>query len=158
GFRFILSATQLLSQLFDLSGAAVSSYLGTFSWLPLSVLETADAEALFRCDHSHGWTNPLPAEIVAEVLEWSGGHPLILQELGMRLAEQAQFDGSRITTDMFRRCRSQLVANPGLLANIADDYKRLTAPQRKLIDAVCDADGPLTRSDASTVTKEDAET
>ncbi len=96
-FRFIISATQLLTDLYARQSELISSFLHTFHWMPLPVLDIEEAKALLLCEQAGGWETPLPEDVVHEAAVWSGGHPLILHELGTQLDERTQRDGKKAT-------------------------------------------------------------
>jgi hypothetical protein len=148
GFRFAIAGTQLLSQLFGADNHA-SSFIATFSWLPLGGLAEADARALFRGEHADGWLDPLPEEVVSAALQWSGGHPLMLQELGARLYHATDHHGAAAGREVHEQCLFELGADPRLERIVHDDYARFNKTQRAILDLLCDSPGGVARADLS---------
>ncbi len=142
-FRFIISATQLLTALYDQESDLVKSFLQTFHWMPLPVLEIEDAKKLLRCDQTSGWQNPLPEPIINEAVNWSGGHPLILHTLGAQLSEKTNQDGTRADSKLLQNCFKHLTDNINLRKTIEDDFVKLTQDQQNLLMRVIKANGKI---------------
>ncbi len=142
-FRFVISATQLLAELYEQQSKLISSFLHTFHWMPLPVLEIEEAQALLRCEQAGGWETPLPEAVVNEAVHWSGGHPLILHELGNQLAERSKRNGSKANPQLLHRCCDHLSHNVNLRSIFRDDYAKLTEDQQYLLKRVIDANGEI---------------
>lgn len=143
GFRFVIAATQSMASLYG-RPSHVSSFLATFAWLPLAGLDETSAAALLCCSNTSGWRSPLSSEIVRAVLDFAGGHPLILQEMGARLSEATSFDGRVANLGLVEECAAYLAGNPNLRAIVEDDFARLSGSQRALLLALCTAEQPRT--------------
>ncbi|MCP4348294.1 MAG: TIR domain-containing protein [Desulfobacterales bacterium] len=146
-FRFIISATQLLTALYDQESDLVSSFLQTFHWMPLPALEIEDAKKLLRCDQISGWLNPLPEPIINKAVNWSGGHPLILQTLGAQLSEKTNQDGKNADSQILQNCFKHLSDNVNLRRIIEDDFVKLTQDQQNLLKRVIKANGKISIKD-----------
>lgn len=142
-FRFVISATQLLAELYEQQSELVSSFLHTFHWMPLPVLDIEEAKALLRCEQAGGWETPLPETVVNEAVQWSGGHPLILHELGTQLAENTKHKGNKANTQLLHRCFNRLSHNVNLRSIFQDDYAKLTGDQQYLLKSVINANGEI---------------
>ncbi|HNN97916.1 MAG TPA: hypothetical protein PKI03_36885, partial [Pseudomonadota bacterium] len=142
GFQFVIAGTQILSSLYGQAGH-VSPFLQTFSFLPIAGLSDDEAGLLLRRSQTEGWLTPLSDEAGRELIRFSGGHPLILQECGAYLAEETADDGARVDGDMVRRCQDQVVANASLHDIVRSDFAKLTKTQQAVLSAVCSAEGPL---------------
>lgn len=134
-FHFAIAATQGLTELFAYKGRC-SNFLATFRWLPLNGLEQDDSRNLFNCEHTHGWLDPLPEKIVEQAVQWAGGHPLILQELGSEIANRTGFDSRLVSNELVDECSKKIVVNPQLKWIIEDDFAKLTHPQQAVLKII----------------------
>lgn len=138
-FRIVISATQMLSGLFEES----REFLSAYRWQPLCGLSDSDAIALLRCEHTGGWASPLDDQIVEEAVRWCGGHPLILQTLGSGLAESTRREGKRVNQQILRSSIARLLANKSMRDIFVDDYLKLTPVQQMLLRKACLAEKGL---------------
>jgi uncharacterized protein len=147
GFRCVLAASQSLAGLFAPEGNRDPSFLTRFRWLPIAGLDEPDARDLLRCEQTGGWTEPPSARVLSAAVEWTGGHPFILQQLGQALAHQSEGDGRRITADVFRCCCGILASDSSLRDIFQDDFGRLTPAQQGILKTLCQTPANLTLAD-----------
>jgi hypothetical protein len=136
GFKLLIAGTQTVAELFP-DDDRVSSFIGGFKWQPLTGLDEQSARDLLNCRGRDCWSSPLPIDLVNAVMSWSGGHPLILQEIGDCIYQQSGGDGSKVTDSSLERCKKAIVSNAQLQRIFANDQKRLTPEQRAVLQAVC---------------------
>ncbi len=75
-------------------------------------------------------------DIVNEIIAWCGGHPLLLQELVVKVARAARGVGLEVTREMLNQCRQSIVGNVLLRKIFAIDQRHLAAPQQAMLRAV----------------------
>jgi hypothetical protein len=150
-FRFVVAATQLLSELYKRTNGA-DQFLYQFRWIPLPGLLDVEAGVLTQCQGHAAWQPPLPGEYIDEVVRWSGGHPLILQVLGAKL-EGSALGGRPVSVETARELVRSVVKTPQLdLRGIfLDDYKKLTLEQQAVLRAACNHPdgGPVAAADVA---------
>jgi CHAT domain len=153
GFRFILTATQLLAKLYRLANGS-DQFLYQFRWVPLPGLDDQQAIQLLQCAQHDAWEPPLPLDVAIEVSRWAGCHPFILQILGTMLGEckKSVYDGSAVSLDDARSCQRALSKSPliDLRGMFLDDYRKLTGFQQEVLRAACNERGD-SGIDASTL-------
>lgn len=145
-FRLVIAGTQTLAELFPRE-ARVSSFISSFKWMPLPGLAEADARRLLGCEQTGGWPSPLPGELVEEAVDWCGGHPLVLQEIGSNLFLETDGRGKAVTSAKVKKCRKTLFGNQSLCRIFLDDQRRLTPPQQAVLRTVCEHREGLTLDD-----------
>ena len=138
--RLVLASTQLLTRMLRVEGT-VSSFLATFSWLPLGGLDDDDARALFTAARCGGWRTPIPPAITDHAVAWTGGHSLMLQELGARVGTACDYDGARVTEALLARYEDEIAASDTIRQIMVDDFRKLTALQQRILRLLCAADG-----------------
>ncbi len=143
GLQFVICATQHLCELYGRSGR-VSSFLATFTFLPMGGLDDASARDLLLGQHTGGWLEALPEEIVQAAVEFAGGHPLVLQEIGARLGTLVGYKGAKANNQHLRAAIDYLTGNPNHRAIFQDDFSRLSAPQQTVLSALCLSQKSLT--------------
>ena len=136
-FRLVIAGTQSLANLFP-DEDQVSSFISTFRWISLAGLDPDASERLLKCENTGGWESPLPDSIVAKAIEWCGGHTLILQEVGDRLAREVDGDGASVTEEHLDLVRKQIYGNTHLQRIFVNDQSRLTEFQQLVLRAICE--------------------
>lgn len=141
-FKLVIAGTQRLSELYP-DDEKVSSFLSTFKFMPLKGLEDPVARSLINCDQTDGWTSGLPFDIITEIIDWCGGHPLLLQELGDKLARSTNGHGARVTKEVLNQQRRSIIGNEALRNIFANDQRLLPPLQQCVLRSVCLSRSPL---------------
>jgi len=144
-FGFVLAATQLLSGLFGREGHC-SPFLTGFRWRPVGPLEADEARALLSAERTGGWKTPPPPDVLEAMIEWSGGHPYVLQEAGFQLEERfrrglAPFD--------ITEWQAAVLANQLIREIFRDDFIKLTITQQEVLSMLCRRPEQLSAEDLS---------
>jgi TIR domain len=136
-FKFVLAGTQQLADLYP-ETATVSSFIGCFNkFVPLKGLSKKTSRLLIHCEQTGGWDSLLVENMVDEIYKWTGGHPLLLQEIGDRLVTGTNRCGSRADTALLRKCQQAVISNEGLRRIFSDDQQRLTTAQQAVLRSLC---------------------
>lgn len=148
GLQIVVSAGPKISQFLDFS-IGVRSFLEHFSWVPLAGLDHADAIELARCKQTGGWRSPLPEGIIYAAVNWSGGHPYILQELCSLLASLTNFDGAVATFAILQECQHWIMVNPIITSLIRQDFLCLGDLERRVLAMLCEKGSVLNNAEAA---------
>ncbi len=154
-FKMIIAGTQRLSKLYP-DNEEVSSFISTFKYIPLKGLDDSAARSLLNCEQTGGWASRLPEKIVENVIGWCGGHPLLLQELGDKLAKATNWVGSGASEETLNHCMQSIISNEGLRKIFANDQRLLTSPQQAILRTICGTGSAQTVEDLASATGYDS--
>lgn len=135
--RLVVAASQAFGGIYS----KAPDFLNAFHWIPLAGLDESASDAVLCRSRTGGWLYPLSETASREAGIWCGGHPFLLQNLGVLLAESTGNDGRRVSQAVIQDCQTRLVHNPNIRNTIADDFNKLTPLQQELLQALCQSSG-----------------
>jgi hypothetical protein len=138
-FGFVIAATQLLSDLYGRESHC-SPFLTSFRWRPIGPLDRAESRALLLAENTGGWSSPPSAAVIEAMLDWSGGHPYILQEGGFQLEERLRRGEPLFELADWQRA---ITSNQSIAVALRDDFAKLTIIQQEVLSALCRQQAPL---------------
>jgi len=137
---FVIAGTQLLADLFGRT-TQCSPFLTAFRWRATGPLDADEAKSLLLAERTGGWAVSPPDDLFAGMVQWSGGHPYVLQEAGLQLEDRVR---RRAALPSLEEWQSTVASNHVLREAFKDDYVKLTITQQEVLSRLCRDENSMT--------------